>query len=474
MQDLTLTVAIIVSVLVIALRPQYALAAYLAGLLWYPAYLAVSVGTIDILVGRFVVGVLLLRCLCDDRIRSKFVWCRLDTLVTLGMVVFVVPYFITSDQPVSMTIQNRGGFLMDTWCAYLAARFIITSRARLLSVIKCVGVLLVPLAVLGVIESTTGWRPFYPLVRYSPWFREGSGRFVSEGRLGLARAVGPFSHPILFGGSFAMFLPLIYYLRHEKDEWHSLAYILSVAALLGAFSSMSSGPWVMMITAIFCLAIEGRRKWIKPMFGFLVFSCIFVEIAANRPFYYVIASWANPLGGAGWHRAKLIDLAIQHFGEWWEVGYGLKDPGWGPALGMGFTDVTNQFILVGVRYGILGVIVLCLILVTAFRGLISTHRKVPDPIMKSLCWAFGSLLFSTVVCWMSVSFFGQLMPLFYCCLGMIGSLTHVGFNWQLRSRLSGFRNVTSQAGHSVEPAQAGTAHPIASEAFHRRRTPEDR
>ncbi len=442
MQDVTLTFALIVSVLVIALRPQYALAAYIAGLLWYPSYLAVSIGTIDILVGRLVVAVLLLRCLCDGRIRRKFTWSHLDTVVALGMIVFVAPYFITSKEPVSATIENRGGFLMDTWCAYLAARFIVTSRMRIVSVVKCIGLVLVPLALLGMVESVTGWQPFAPLWQFSPWFR--GGAYLSEGRFGLARAVGPFSHAILFGCGFTMFLPLIYYLRHEKGNWHSLAYALSGAALLGALSSMSSGPWVMAIAVICCLAMERHKKWLKPMFAFFVFSCMFIGIASNRPFYHVVASWANPLGGAGWHRAKLIDLAIERFNEWWEVGYGAEDPGWGPELGMGMTDVTNEFILAGVRYGLLGVIALCLILVIAFRGLVSAHQKVPDPSMKSLCWAFGSLLFSVVVCWMSVSFFGQLMPLFYCCLGMIGSLTHFSFDWQMKNQLAQRRNPASR------------------------------
>jgi hypothetical protein len=183
------------------------------------------------------------------------------------------------------------------------------------------------------------------------------------------------------------------------------------------------------------------------MLVFLAISGIFIGIASNRPFYHVIASWANPLGGAGWHRAKLIDLAIERFNEWWMLGYGDKDPGWGPELGMGMTDVTNEFILTGVRYGIAAVIALCLVLATAFRGLIRTHGRLADPVTKSVCWAFGSLLFSVVVAWMSVSFFGQLLPLFYCCLGMIGSLTHAGFNWQIKNRLSQPPNLSSQVGH---------------------------
>ena len=90
---LILIIAVILSLLAIALRPSYALAAYLTALLWYPNYLRVSIGTIDITVGRIVVAVLLLRCLCDDRIRSKFIWSCLDTWVTLSMVIYIAAVF---------------------------------------------------------------------------------------------------------------------------------------------------------------------------------------------------------------------------------------------------------------------------------------------------------------------------------------------------------------------------------------------
>jgi len=407
-----------------------------------------SIGTIDILVGRFVVAVLLLRCYFNDGIRRKFTWNRLDTLVTLSMVVYVGSYLITQVQPLGPTLEGRGGFLMDTWCAYLAARFIVTDRKKLMTIIKCISIALAPLAILGVVESTTGWQPYASLRRFSPWFVQSVGQgFVSEGRFGFFRAVGPFSHAILFGGVFAMFLPLIYYLRREKGNWRSLAYLISGIALLGALSSMSSGPWVMVIVVIFCLVMERHKHLAKPLFILLVVSCIAIGIASNRPFYHVIASWANPLGGASWHRAKLIDVAIMKFDEWWLVGYGDKDPGWGHYFGMGVSDITNEYILNGVRYGLFGMIALCAVLAKAFRGLISTYRRMRDPAMKSLCWAFGSLLFSVAVAWMSVSFFGQLMTLVYCAIGMISSLCSPNFNWQIRNNLSPAKKYMSQTVH---------------------------
>jgi hypothetical protein len=197
----------------------------------------------------------------------------------------------------------------------------------------------------------------------------------------------------------------------------------------------------MIMVVVFCLGLEKRKHWVKPMLIFFISSCIFIGMASNRPFYHVLATrLANPLGGAGWHRARLIDLSIEHFDEWWLAGYGGKDPGWGPELGANHTDVTNEFVKFAVRFGILGVIALCAVLTQAFRDLISTHKKMAQPAAKSLCWAFGSLLLAVVVTWMSVGFFGQLSNLFYCCLGMIGSLCSSRFNWQLPNRISLVQN----------------------------------
>ena len=415
MQNLTLVVGVVLSVLAAILRPIYALILYIAVLLWYPNYLVVSVGTIDISVGRFVVGVVFLRCIFDRQIMNRFTWSRLDTWVTLSMVVYVATTFVL--QPFYESLENRAGFLMDTWFAYMVTRFIVTDISRLVTVVKWVAIVLAPLAFLGVIESVTGRLPFALLCGDSSYF----AHITHYGfRFGFTRAVGPFSHSILFGCAFAMFLPLIWYIRREEG-WRALAYVLSVTAVIGTMSSMSSGPWIMMIAAIFCLAIERHKYLIMPVLVLFVISCIFLAIAANRPFYHVIVSYANPLGGSGWHRAKLIDLAVEHFGEWWMFGYGGQDPGWGEHLGMSKTDITNEFVLAGVKYGVAGVVALVGVLAAAFRSLIDSYKWSTDLRVKSLYWSLGCTLVSVVITWMSVSFFGQVMPLFYCILGMIGS-----------------------------------------------------
>ena len=155
-----------------------------------------------------------------------------------------------------------------------------------------------------------------------------------------------------------------------------------------------------------------------------VLACGAIQVVSNRPFYHVLASWANFVGGAGWHRSKLIDVAIAHFDEWWLLGYGLKEPGWGPSLGMTRTDAPNEFVWAGLRYGILGIIVLCGVLTVAVAGVISSYKKASSPRLKTMYWAMGTGLFSVVLSWMAASLFGQLQSTFYCILGVIASSLH--------------------------------------------------
>ncbi|MEJ2647394.1 MAG: hypothetical protein P8016_03160 [Sedimentisphaerales bacterium] len=420
MQGVTLAIAVVLAVLVLTVRPRHAFVIYIGALLWYPSFLAISIGTIDIMIGRVVVAVLFLRCLCDDRIRSRFKWSRLDKWVTWSIVIYIG--ITLAVRPTWSIVENRGGFFMDTWLSYMVARFIITDKAKLISIIKCVGIILLPLALLGCIESITGWQPFVPLRRFRPWNPQ-VGMTTVGSRWGFTRAVGPFSHPILFGGCFAMFLPLLWYLRYQKKDWKNLAYIFAGAAVIGALSSMSAGPWIMTIVIVFSLIMERHKKWVKPAFISFVLLCIVIQLASSTAFYYVFAKYGSRLGGAGMHRAILIDVAIRHFDQWWLVGTKGRDPGWGPYLGMTWTDVTNEYILAGIRYGIAGVIVLCGVLTVAFKQIISSYKKAQKKETRSLYWALGTILFAIAVVWISVSFFGQLISLFYAMLGIISAST---------------------------------------------------
>jgi len=416
MQSTTLAVAIVGALLVLALRPARAFAVYIAVMLFYPGYLVMSIGTIDISATRIVVAVLLLKCLANAQLRNNFKWCALDTWVTIYISAGIMIMGLT--RPLRLVVENRGGALMDSWFAYLVARLCLSNRAAIITAVKWVGIALVPLALLGVFEMLHISQPYSGLERYCPWLAE---ERTTEIRYGLARSKVSFGHPIMFGTSFALLLPAIYWLRHQRGFWRTLAYVLSGVAAIGALSSISSAPWMTLILVIFCLAMERYKKLVKPILIWCAFSCIFIAVASNRPFYHVVVSYANPVGGATWHRAKMVDCAIRDFDKWYLVGFRGQDPGWGRDVGMGHTDLTNEYIMAGVRYGMLGVIAFSGMLVVALQGLIRLYNSSGESVARSWIWALGSTLVAMMITFMGVSIFTQTGTLFYCFLGMVGS-----------------------------------------------------
>ncbi len=337
-----------------------------------------------------------------------------------------MPLFSSSTMRI---LENRAGRLPDTYFAYMAARHCLVNHRSIVTAIKWVALAAIPIALIGVVESYTGWQSFNVLQVYCPW------QNVTEPQLnlrsGLYRAIGPFNHSIVFGASLAIILPLAYCLRHEAGHWRKTTYLLVVLTTMGVLSSMSSGPVTMVLVIILCLTLERFRYLVKPLLVFAACSCVAVEIISNRSFYRVLTAYINPIGGSGWHRAKIIDLAIERFGEWWLAGYGGRDPGWGPSLGAIWTDITNHYVVAGVENGLLGIVALCGMLVTSLYMMIRLYRSTQDPALRSWYWALGSAIVTLAISFNAILFSGQAGTLFYCILGFIGSLNNIAFRNRL-------------------------------------------
>jgi hypothetical protein len=252
-------------------------------------------------------------------------------------------------------------------------------------------------------------------------------------RWGMTRAVGPFGHSILFGLCFVMLLPLVWALRHQRGAWGRLAYPLSAMAIVGALSSMSSGPWVAVMAVIFCLAMAKFKHCVKPILIFFVLSCIFVEFASNRHFYHVLANRIAFTGGTWYQRARLIDHSIEDFGEWWLAGYRGRDPGWDRGFNDGRTDLNNWFLLAAVQCGIWGLIARCGVFAVAIRSLLRLHRSTNDVVLRSWIWSLGTALVGVIVAAIAVSLFDQTLTLLHCILGIVGSSSHLREVPQLNS-----------------------------------------
>jgi hypothetical protein len=418
MEVLTLSMSLLVVVITLTTRPVFGLIAYLGTILLYPDYLRISIGTVDISASRIAVCILLCRCLADARVCRAFHWTLLDALVVLSMVVYALALACTT--PFSTWLEERGGFTMDTLFAYAAARLVLVDRTSFVTVIKASAVMTMLVAIHAVFECFTGRSIYMGLGWYCP-FAPGKGCFYQT-RYELFRAMGPCGETLMFGLSCAALVPLFWLLRHEPGPWKQLAYPFAGAGIIGAAATVSSGPYLVVVVSLACLALERAKALAKALLILFILGCICVELISYRHFYYVLGDFTMD-GESAWYRARLIDVAIARLPEYWPYGYGLRDPGWGPEIdGRSRSDGVNDFVVQAVLYGVFGLAAYCAVLAAGMHGLVRTHASTRSAWVKSCSWAFGSALVGVIAALWSVSLFGQMLSVFYFLLGALGAL----------------------------------------------------
>ena len=400
-------------------RPVIGLVAYLGILLIYPDYLRISVGTIDISASRIIVCVLLLRCLVSTPLLRRFRWQLLDTLVVVSMIIYAATLAFTT--PFDIWLENRGGFVMDTLFAYLAVRLIVVDRFAFLTMLKALALITLLLAVHAVIESLTGWSLYAGLGKYCPWAPLKGA--IHQMRYGLNRAMGPFGNTIMFGLYFATMVPILWLLRHEYRPWNRLCHLATAAAVLGVVATVSSGSYVALAVVLICLGLEHAKHLVRPLLVILILGCVTLEVLSNRHFYDVVLDRTGMDGANAWYRSELFEVAIRKLPEYWTVGYGLRDPGWGPLIdGRNRSDGVNDYVVHTVLYGAFGVAAFVAMLVSAMRSVVRAHRATRNAWIRSCAWSLGSSVTALMVAFFGVSLFGQMVSVLYVVLGLHGAM----------------------------------------------------
>jgi len=446
MEGTTLCIGLVAAVLVLLMPPRYGLLVYLVTLLCYPSYLSIIVSGCEVSAGRFIAAALLIRCLLDEQLRRGFRWIKLDTLVIVADAVYMLALSYTLGDAFIDGIKGRSGAMMDTTFAYFSIRLIINNRAVLVNVIKIVSIILVVMAFLGAFEAITTISPYKGLMKYglqndtSPAgekFRD-QEVFVGHGqeeRYGFFRAQGPHPHPILFGASFALFVPLVWKLFYQA-RWKRLRIPVCGAIVVGGASSVSSTPFTGLFAALAGLAFERLERWGKHFVVLAVLMCCFVEFYSERAhFYYVFLGRMSILGGDSFYRGNLIDAALKHLPEYWLTGYGFKDPGWGPEIdGVQYTDLCVHYVFLAAIYGIFGLLAYMAIVFNLLFSLVRKYRRSVEIIDRNICWALIVSVLVTLALGLGVTPFGVLPSLYSVIFGIGGSVISPYFNRQYAIR----------------------------------------
>lgn len=337
-----------------------------------------------------------------------FVWKSLDIVLLLWAFSSTIAYTLLYGDMTAFI--NRLGFMFDAIGMYFLFRILVRDWNDVLTVMRAVAIISVPVAIAFMIEKSTGRNMFaiFGGVREITWIRDGK-----------LRCQGAFSHPILAGCFWASMLPMVAACYFSSANWKSGSIVGLGACGLIVFACASSTPMMAVGVACFGTSMWFLRHWMKWIVAGVLVVLTAMHLLMEAPVWHLISRIDLVGGSTGWHRYHLIDQAVNRIGEWWLLGT-TSTAHWGGGL----YDVTNQFVLEAVRGGLATLSLFVLTLVIAFSNVGKIWRSVPnDKAKMMLGWSLGVALFVHCVIFLAVSYFGQINLIWYLLLAIIGSLT---------------------------------------------------
>lgn len=405
--------ALILAAAAISLPRRYALIPLFFAATTIPMAQRLVVAGADFTLLRFLLLTYVIRIFIKGEIKGLH-WNRLDTLVLLW----------TVSGTVIMTIQigsfsafvNRIGWSYEILLTYLAARCFLRDENDLRILAKAVAIISIPVAISFIFEWMT---------RHNMFSIFGGVQATTPIREGRLRCQGPFSHPILAGTFWAACLPLIWMLWPRLSGARILCALGTIAAVTIVIACSSSTPILAAAVAFFgafMFRYRHRRKliWKSGLATILVLHFVIMD----SPVWHLMAR-VNIVGGStGWHRYRIFDAFVNNFREWYLVGE--PDPmSWGVWQ---MRDITNQYILEGLRGGLITLLFFVLILITAFsfvgKSLTNSEKLESDSAVDLTwyTWLIGTTMFIHAVTFLGLSYFGQMEMILYLQIGIVGSI----------------------------------------------------
>ncbi|RZU98367.1 hypothetical protein [Spiribacter vilamensis] len=339
-------------------------------------------------------------------------WNRVDTFVILwcltGTLIMTVHFGTVS------AFTNRLGWAYDILLMYFAARSLLSTREDWAALARFVSILSIPIAAIFIFEWMT---------RYNLFSVFGGVPLETRIRDGRLRCQGPFSHPIMAGTFWAAMLPLIWMSFKDQLRGNKLPYLGTVAALLIVMTTASSTPIVSAAVAFFGVALFRLRMHRRKMWlGLFVIAAILHFLLMDTPVWHLIARIDITGSSTGWHRYKILDTFFNHFPDWFLTGENQPEK-WNWFM----RDITNQYVLEGLRGGVVTLVTFITLITLAFgnvgRALLRLETlELPDQHLEWMVWLLGVAIFIHVVTFFGVSYFGQMTTLLYIQLAMAGTV----------------------------------------------------
>lgn len=393
----------------------------------------IVIATLDFDFLRLIILVGWMRVLTRGELRG-FTWKPIDTAFLLYAISGFVIYVLQQQTTGSLTLMC--GRTIDGAGSYFLFRCLIRSWDDVYALASGIAIVAAPVSLAFIFEKLTG-RNAFAAFGGVPEFTA-----IRQGRL---RAQGAFAHPILAGCFWATLAPILVAMWWKGATHKMLAIVGFGASMVIIVACASSTPLIALIMSAFAASLFPLRKRMRTVRWGLLFTLVVLHLVKTRPVWHMFV-YANLIGGStGWHRFNLIDQAIRRIPEWAVLGT-TSTAHWGSGL----HDVTNQFVLDGVRGGMVTMLLLILVIVHAFGHVGRACRALDhDRAKRAMAWGLGVAIFAHVMSFFSVSYFGQINILWTLTLALAGS---VGLSKRQYAALA-------RAGRNAPPAKASRPAP---------------
>lgn len=330
---------------------------------------------------------------------------RIDKIIFALIIVHAGTYILLYRSVSAIVYESA--FLLEAGGGYFLCRYFIQDREAVLQVTKTLAIVAAVLSLCMGYEFLTRVNLFsyingYPIV---PWVREGR-----------VRAQGSFANSITAGTFGATLFPLFFWLwKCRNHKILGIAGLVSSAAI--AMTSMSGTGVMTVLGGILALCLWPIRNHMRVARWSIVLTVVLLALIMKAPVWFIIARF-DVIGGHGWDRAHLIDLAVQHFSDWALMG--TKD---NATWGFVSWDQCDEFVFQAESGGIGCLFLFCVILSLGFGMIGKARKRAAGRLQEWFFWCLGAVLFAHVMGFWGIDYFDRIRVWWYLFLAMIPAAT---------------------------------------------------
>lgn len=372
-----------------------------------PADISLDIGPFHFYAVR-IIGLCALLKIYSSAKRINLSFNAIDKLFIAYNILGALIYVIASENTSGAFIYVSGT-LVDSIVVYVVLRYTIQSEENVLTITKTFGYCVLVLLPFAAFEYFNADNLFSFL-----------GRSRIEIRDGEIRVACTFSHSILFGSFAASLVPILW---GDYKYTKSSTQLLSIACcLFFIYVASSSGPLVTLAVAIAVLIFFQWKKHSSFVAWSLFLAAIAGHLVRESPIWHLFyVRLTLKASSTGYHRYLLTNAAVKEFWNWWLLGYGDIGPDWHkywPWTHASGTDVTNYYLLLGVRGGFFTMLLFMILCFKIIKVLGSYAIFHSDPKDQWLWWGFSVMMISHCVTFLSVAYFGQITMLLYLTIAV--------------------------------------------------------